>query len=45
MNSSNEVPIAFVLLWSISACVKWFFLKLLQKEILLDVEVIFSCQS
>lgn len=45
--SSNEVPIAFTLLWSISVCVKVFpkFLQKKKKEIRVDMKINFSCHS
>lgn len=45
INSSNEVPLAFTLLWSISVCVKVFPKFLLKKEIRVDMKIKFSCRS
>lgn len=44
-NSSNEVPLAFAMLWSISVCVKVFAKFLLKKEIRVDMKINFSCRS
>lgn len=45
INSSNEVPLAFTLLWSISVCVKVFPKFLLKKEIRVGVKINFICHS
>lgn len=45
VNSSNEVPLAFAMLWSISVCVKVFAKFLLKKAIRVDMKINFSCRS
>lgn len=45
VNSSNEVPIAFILLCSISVCVKVFPKFLQKKKIWVNVEINFSFHS